>query len=457
MLSGQPRRRHALENEPDVRSGKTSLARELPCEGEEALGLRRDGSRVVEKQERARTGESPEIGDRGKLVKKLGGILPEHDVDRLSVGDGALALRPDVVGTNHRPLPAEPGDLSTVEICEPKFLAVRGIRENRDTRTLGARPALGGTRHASTRARRKAERAPWLGLERPDSRAAPAQTSRCPAGLSQLYSSTARPPAARSNTSNRPQNNGWVSGPAAKNSFASGNSGRNSLNGAAGLRRSPLSRRKRRSSRVASATSAFASAGPSLSGLLAQTARSPGQLGSAQRTSRRSVRLSADATPPVIPRRRWWLPVVVVAVSPRRPEVRPIAPALPAAVRIVSDPVARLNSRRRTGRRRGHLSAHGSDAVGCQRRAGEGCGGDRERARPGGPALPPGHGWRKEAVAHAARASKRVTISTATAGRTSSSQAPRSGATPPSVKTQTDRRPARRRCSSGGKPSGPRL
>src|SRR6266852_4048709 len=138
MLSGQPRRRHALENEPDVRSGKTSLARELPCEGEEALGLRRDGSRVVEKQERARTGESPEIGDRGKLVKKLGGILPEHDVDRLSVGDGALALRPDVVGTNHRPLPAEPGDLSTVEICEPKFLAVRGIRENRDTRTRGA-------------------------------------------------------------------------------------------------------------------------------------------------------------------------------------------------------------------------------------------------------------------------------------------------------------------------------
>src|SRR6266852_8345754 len=143
MLSGQPRRRHALENEPDVRSGKTSLARELPCEGEEALGLRRDGSRVVEKQERARTGASPEIGDRGELVKKLGGILPEHDVDRLSVGDGALALRPDVVGTNHRPLPPEPGDLSTVEICEPKFLAVRRIRENRDTRTPGARPALG--------------------------------------------------------------------------------------------------------------------------------------------------------------------------------------------------------------------------------------------------------------------------------------------------------------------------
>src|SRR3989442_1099415 len=355
MLSGQPRRRHALENEPDVRSGKTSLARELPCEGEEALGLRRDGSRVVEKQERARTGESPEIGDRGKLVEILGGILPELDVDRLSVRDGALALHPDVVGTNHRPLPPEPGDLSTVEICEPKFLAVRRIRENRDTRTPGARPALG------------------------------------------------------------------VDSPRLDEGPTEGGARAVVRVGASGLE---------------------GGAGPDLA--------LPCRLVAVVLEHR-------EATAPVIPRRRWWLPVVVVAVSPRRPEVRPIAPALPAAVRIVSDPVARLDSRRRTGRRRGHLSAHGSDAVGRQRRAGEGRCGDRERTRPGGPALPPRRGWRKEAVAHAARAAKRVTISTATAGRTSSSQAPRSGATPPSVKTQTDRRPAWRRCSSGGKPSGPRL
>src|SRR6266851_7552473 len=302
MLSGQPRRRHALENEPDVRSGKTSLARELPCEGEEALGLRRDGSRVVEKQERARTGESPEIGDRGKLVKKLGGILPEHDVDRLSVGDGALALRPDVVGTNHRPLPAEPGDLSTVEICEPKFLAVRGIRENRDTRTPGARPALG------------------VGSPRLDE------------------------------------------GPTEGGARAVVRVGASGLEGGAG---------------------------PDLA-----------------------------------------LPCRLVAVV--------------------------LEHREAAGGALEHVEPTPEQRVG-QWPGGEELLRDRERARPGGPALPPGRGWRKEAVAHAARASKRVTISTATAGRTSSSQAPRSGATPPSVKTQTDRRPARRRCSSGGKPSGPRL
>src|SRR5713101_6010721 len=442
MLSGQPRRRHALENEPDVRSGKTSLARELPCEGEEALGLRRDGSRVVEKQERARTGESPEIGDRGKLVKKLGGILPEHDVDRLSVGDGALALRPDVVGTNHRPLPAEPGDLSTVEICEPKFLAVRGIRENRDTRTPGARPALGvgsprldeGPTEGGARA---VVRVGASGLE---GGAGPDLALPCRLVAVVLEHREAAGGAFEHVEPTPEQRVGqWPGGEELlrerelRAEFLERRGGPEKI--AAQPPQETVEPGRERDERVRLGR--------------AEPERAPG--------ADCALAGSADATPPVIPRRRWWLPVVVVAVSPRRPEVRPIAPALPAAVRIVSDPVARLDSRRRTGRRRGHLSAHGSDAVGRQRRAGEGRCGDRERARPGGPALPPGRGWRKEAVAHAARASKRVTISTATAGRTSSSQAPRSGATPPSVKTQTDRRPARRRCSSGGKPSGPRL
>ena len=156
-IGGESRRWHMVADEARIGRRKPVVGRERPREREQALRLNGHGARVVEPEEPARAGESPEVAHRGQLVEKLRRVLSKHDIDGLAVGERVSAIDDEVLRTHDCPAPPEAVDLAAVEICEPELLAMRRVDENPDARTDRARPRL------RVRAPRRDERLPKRG------------------------------------------------------------------------------------------------------------------------------------------------------------------------------------------------------------------------------------------------------------------------------------------------------